>query len=170
LVRFALGKEIRRVFEVGDSILSTINKQSVELVPAPLNAMLNLVGEVAESAHGDGLLWRILRVTIAECLVGDNHLRVGFGSKSARFEEGFLVPDAFAVNVETGLDIINGINYEIKAFPKFVIEDFLSLRGNKSSVSLNVEVGVHNFSNTTGGLRFGMADIALTEEELTVQV
>jgi len=86
LVRFALGKESRRVFEVGDSILSTINKQGVELVTTPLNTVFNLVGEVAESAHRDGLLWRILRVTIAECLVGDNHLRVGFGSKSAGFE------------------------------------------------------------------------------------
>ena len=86
MVRFALGKEIRRVFEVGDSILSTINKQSVELVPAPLNAMLNLVGEVAESAHGDGLLWRVLRVTIAECLMRDNHLRIGFSAKSTGFK------------------------------------------------------------------------------------
>lgn len=62
------------VFEELDGVLHTRAEKSVELVAAPLNAVLDLVREVSEGAHRDGLLGRILRVTVGSGLVWHNHL------------------------------------------------------------------------------------------------
>jgi hypothetical protein len=84
LVGFALGEESSGVFKVREGILSAVNKKCVELIAAPLNAVFNLVGEIAQRAHGDGLLWWILRVAVTEGLVRNDHLRVGLRAQSTR--------------------------------------------------------------------------------------
>lgn len=69
-----LSHKFCRILQVGNSILRSVCKESVELVSAPFNAMLNLVGEVAECAHGNRLFRRVLRVAVALGLVRDYHL------------------------------------------------------------------------------------------------
>ena len=82
---------------------------TVELIATPLNAMLDLVREIAKGAHRDRFFWRILRVAIALCLVGNNHLRVGLGAERARLKQRLFVPEAAGVNVKAGFDIVNRV-------------------------------------------------------------
>jgi len=54
------------VFDEGDCILRPIEEDTGKLVAAPLNAMLDLAGEVAHRAHRDRLFWRIDNVVVGE--------------------------------------------------------------------------------------------------------
>lgn len=165
-----LSNEGLGVLEELDGILDARAEQSVELVAAPLNAVLNLVGEVTERAHGDGLFGRILRVTVGLGLVRNDHLRVGLGAESAGLEERLAVPDALTIDVETSLNVIDGVDDEVETFPEVIVEDVLSLWSNESLMGDDLEIRVHDFSLAARCLRLGMADIGLAEEELTVQV
>jgi hypothetical protein len=93
--------------------LSSSDEQGVEGVASPLDAVLDKVGEISHGAHGNGLLWWILRITVTKCLVWNNHLRVGFGSESAGLQERLLVPDTLLINIESSLDIINSIDNKV---------------------------------------------------------
>ena len=152
------------------SVLDTRGEQSVELITAPLDAVLDLVGEVTECAHGDGLLGRILRVTVGLGLVRHNHLRVSLGAESTRLKKGLAVPDALAIDVETRLDVIDGIDDEVEAFPEIIVEDILSFFSDEGLMNSHLEIGVHDLCFAACTLRLGMTNIGLTEEELTVQV
>jgi hypothetical protein len=70
-------------FKVRRGITGMINEESVEKISSPLDAMLDLVREVSESAHGDSIFRRILGITVALGEVGHNHLRVGLSSESS---------------------------------------------------------------------------------------
>ncbi|MFN9908929.1 MAG: hypothetical protein ACK56F_22865, partial [bacterium] len=60
--------------DVAGAVVRPVHEQLVEEVAAPLDTVLDLTGEVTQSTHWDGLLRRVLRVTIALGLIGDNHL------------------------------------------------------------------------------------------------
>ena len=138
------GNESLRAADILAGILDTRAEESVELVAAPLDTVLNLVREVAERAHRDGLLRRILRIAVSLSLVRNDHLGVGLSAKSTGFEKRLLVPDALAINVETSLDVIDGVDNEVEALPELVIEHVFSLWGDKGLVSCNLEVRVHD--------------------------
>ncbi len=55
-----LSDEGFRVTKELDGILDTRGEKGVELITAPLDAMLDLIREVSERAHGNGLLRWIL--------------------------------------------------------------------------------------------------------------
>jgi hypothetical protein len=108
-----LSQELVWLFQVPSHIIGSVIEHLAEQVSAPFNAMFNLVGEVSEGAHGDGLLRGILGISIALGLVGNHHLGVGFGAEGSRFKERFLVPDALGVNIKTSFDVINCINNKV---------------------------------------------------------
>jgi hypothetical protein len=162
--------ESLRVFKELDSILNTGAEKSVELVTAPLDAVLDLVREVSEGAHGDRLLRRILRVTIGCGLVRHNHLGVCFGSKSTRLKKRLLIPNALTINIETSFDVIDSIDDEIETLPEFVVESIFRLRGYESLVGCNLELWVHDLGFSTGSHCFRATNIWLSEKELTVKV
>mmetsp|Transcript_8715 Transcript_8715/g.11474 ORF Transcript_8715/g.11474 Transcript_8715/m.11474 type:complete len:207 (-) Transcript_8715:1251-1871(-) len=132
--------------------------------------MFNLVGEVSHSAHGNGLFRRILGVTVALSFVRNDHLGVGFGTQSTGLEQRLFIPDAFAINVESSVDVIDSVNYEVKGFPELIIEDILGIGTDSSHVAGNIEVRVHCLSNVACSLRLRMTNITLSEEELSVKV
>lgn len=70
-----LGNEGLGVTDEFKSILDPTAEKRVELVTTPLDAMLNLVREIAQRTHGDGILvLGILGVTVGLCHVRHNHL------------------------------------------------------------------------------------------------
>jgi hypothetical protein len=85
--------------------------------------------------------------------VWDDHLRVCFCAKGTRLKKWLFVPDTLLVDVESCLDVVDGIDYEVKALPEFVVENTLSRRINISSVGLNFKLGIENLRNTAGSLR-----------------
>ena len=100
----------------------------------------------------------------------NNHLGVGLGAEGTRLEERLLVPDALAIYVKPGLDVVDSVDDEIERFPELIIEKIFCLGGNISLVSRHLELRVHGLGLSTGSRRLRAADIGLSEEELAVQV
>jgi hypothetical protein len=69
-----LTEEDEWLVDVAGSIIGSVEEELAEQVSAPLDTMLNLVGEVSQCAHWDSFFRGILRVTVALGLVWDNHL------------------------------------------------------------------------------------------------
>lgn len=76
--------------------------------------MFDLIWEVSEGAHWNGFFRRVLRISVALSFVRYHHLRICFGSQSARFQERFLVPNASLVDVKSCVDVVNCVNYEVQ--------------------------------------------------------
>jgi hypothetical protein len=95
------------------SIGSSVSEKGVEMIAAPLNAVLNLIREISQCAHWDSFFRRILGVSVALGLVRNNHLLVSLGSECTRLEQWFLIPDTSAVDVETSFDIVDGVYNEV---------------------------------------------------------
>lgn len=110
----AVVNEFAFVFEELLRVVNSISEDTTKFVASPLDTVFNLVREVAHGAHGDRFFWRVLDVSVTERLVWNDHLRVGLGSEGSRFKEWFLKPYAFAINVVAGLDVVDGIDNEIK--------------------------------------------------------
>lgn len=158
------------VIKIGNKVAWDVNKEFVELVSAPFDAVLNLIWEVSKSAHWDGFFWWILRITVALSYVRNDHLRVGLGTKSSRFKERLLEPNAFCVDVESSLDVIDSIDNEVELFPEIIVENLFGLWANDSHIIFDIQVWVHVLSNSAGTLRFGVSDVILSEKELSVEV
>jgi hypothetical protein len=87
--------------------------------------VLNLIWEVSESAHWDGLFRGISGVSIALGDMWNDHLRVAFSSKSTRFKKWLLKPNTSLIDVKPSIHVIDGVDNEVKASPELVIEQGL---------------------------------------------
>jgi hypothetical protein len=152
------------------SVLRTIGEDTVELVATPLNAMLNQVGEVSHGAHRDGIFWRVLNFVIAESLVRDDHLRVGFSSKSTGLKEGDFVPNTSLINVSTSVNVVYCVNDKLLAFPELIAEHVFGIFSYACSVGFGVKSRVHHFSDFSSTFRFLLTDVMVSEQELSVEV
>lgn len=163
-------QELVWVIDEVNGILDSVNKDSVELLAAPLNAMLNQVGEVSQGAHWDTLLWWILRVTVALGLVRHDHLGVSFGTEGTRLKEWLLIPHALLIDIETRLDVVDSVDDEVETLPELVVESALGRWIHIGLIGLDLKFWVHFLANHAGGLRLSFGNVLLAEEELTVQV
>ena len=100
----------------------------------------------------------------------DDHLRVCLGAEGAGLKEGLLVPDAAFINVMAGINIINCVDYEAQALPELVIEDMLSLLGHEQLMRVDIQCIVNILSDIASRLGLRLADIVLSEQEMSVQV
>ncbi len=107
-----------RLFDIKSDVVGSINKDSVEDISAPLDAMLNQIGEDFEFSHVNGFFWRILIITVALSNVRDYHQRVGLSAKCARLKERLLVPNATLINEFSSLDVINCVDDKAEALPE----------------------------------------------------
>lgn len=102
--------------------------------------------------------------------VWNNHLGVGFGSKSTRFKEWLLIPYTFLINIKSCLNVIYCINNKMKTLPETIIKSRFCLWTNISLMVFNIQITINVLSNVTSYLRLGIANIILSEQELSVQV
>ncbi len=80
------GSESGRVVDEVDRLLRQILENRFEVdYECPLDAVLDQVGEHFDCAHFVTLFRLVLRVAIANSLVGNNHLRICLCAESARF-------------------------------------------------------------------------------------
>lgn len=79
--------EEQRVLEVLRRVLGRLTEQPLELVPGPLQRMLDRVGEVLQGAYGDALLRRVLGRAVRFCQERYHYLKVYqiFFTKSSRY-------------------------------------------------------------------------------------
>lgn len=134
VVLLELSDELLLVLEERYGILGTIREKRVKFVAAPFYAMLNLVGEVSQGAHWNGFLRRILGVAVALSLVRNDHLRVSFGAEGTGLEEWLFVPHTSLIDVETSLDVVDGVHNKVKSFPEIVVEGSFSVWSHKCLV------------------------------------
>ena len=132
--------------------------------------MLDLIGEISQSAHWNGFLRRILWISITLCLVRNNHLAVSLSSQSSRLKQWLLIPNASRVNIESRLNIINSIDHEIKTLPEFIIESVFSVWSTQSLIVSNIQVLIDALGNITSNLWFRVSNICLSEQELSIQI
>ncbi len=125
--------------------------------------MLNLRGEISKSAEWDSFFGRILRVSVALSHVRDDHLRISFGSKSTRLEEGLLVPNTARVHIETCLDVVNGIYHEIDSFPKIVIKNVLRLMCHIELLIFDIQIRVDVLCNMAGNSALRVSNVVFSE-------
>ena len=79
-------KEAIEILDTLDGVLNALNKLGVELLAAPLDAVLDRAWEVSKGTERNRILLLIFAVTISLRNSWDNHLRVGCSSESARLE------------------------------------------------------------------------------------
>ena len=156
------------VIKVRNKISGGVNEKLVEFISTPFDAMLDLIWEVSKGAHWNSFLWWILRITIALGLVWDDHLRVSFGSKGSRLKKRLLVPNASLIDVKSSMDVIDGVNNKVELLPEIIVENILGFWTDSGHVIFNVQIFIHSFSDLSGALRFGVSNVGLSEEELSV--
>ena len=116
-----------------------------------LDGVLDLVGEVLERAHGDGLLGRIGRGRVRLGLVRQDDLRVGLGAEGARLEERLAVGDALVIGVAAGLEVVQSIAHAVERTPEFLREGFCN--NVKKSVSVSRQRGCTGAEQVVVGAR-----------------
>jgi len=72
-----------RLLNIASSIIWSVKEKLAEEVSSPFNTMFNLIREISQCAHRDCFFRRVLGISIALSFVRDNHLRIGFRSKSS---------------------------------------------------------------------------------------
>jgi len=132
--------------------------------------MLDLIWEVSEGAHWNGLLWWILWITVALSDMWHNHLRVCLGTKSSWLKKWLLIPYTSSIHVKSSMNIIDSIDDEIELTPEFVVENVFSVWSNSCHIVFDIKVLVHILSNYACTLRFWVSNIGLSEKELSVEV
>jgi hypothetical protein len=84
--------------------------------------VLNLIGEVFQSAERDTFLGRVNDIGIANSGMRNNDLRMAFGPQCSALKEGFFKPDALPVNILPRLHVIDCINHKAQVGPEVIIK------------------------------------------------
>ena len=92
--------------------------------------MLNLVGEVFQSAERNRFFWRVDNISVTESMMGDDDLGVTFSSQSSTLEEGLLIPNTLLVYKLSCFYVIDSIYNKVKSSPEVIVEKLLVFRAN----------------------------------------
>jgi hypothetical protein len=160
-----------RVAQEGVTCPRWAHKEILKLSACPLNAVIDEVRKVSESAHWHSTTLVCLpTICVRDGLVWHHDVNVGPCSHRPRFEQWQLVKDALAVNVEPSRHVVEGVADQVLRGPKVVVEDVFGLWSHQILLGVNLEVLVHCMRAASGGDRLGLPDVVTTEEELTVQI
>ena len=102
-----------------------LRKHTVELRAGPLDAVLDLGREVAQSAHRDALLLVLRAVHVRDRLVRQNDLDVALRAQRAALEQRLLEPHTATVHVVTGLDVVQRVRHEVQLGEERLAEQLL---------------------------------------------
>lgn len=165
-----LRQKLLPILEETDQLRRSLTEGPLEVVPSPLDGVLDLIGEVLERAKRDALLGGVHNVSVANGRLGDDDLRVALGPQCPALEEGLFEPDALAVHVLPRLDVVDRIDHKIQIGPEIIIEDRLILRGDPQLQGLEIDLRVDTLSDRAGSLALVLADMLLPEQKLPVEI
>jgi hypothetical protein len=165
-----LGEPGRGVGDEGGRLHDGVVVGALEEVARPLDAVLDGVGEVAQRAHGDGVLGRVLGVGVGLGEVREDDLGVGLGAEGAGLHQRLAVEDAAGVDVLARLDVVEGVGDDVEVLPEGVVEGGLGVVADGGLERLHLELGVHGARGRGGGRALGLADVDGAEKELAVEV
>lgn len=151
-------------------VLRRDGNHSFEVLPGPLNGMLDLVREQLQGADGKLFLWGIDDIVVAQGVVRDDDLGMALGPQGAAFEEGLLVPDALVVDELAGLHIVHCIYYQIGVLPELVVKNRLCVWTDFQLERLELASLVQLLADMACNLTFIPANMFLPEKELPIQI
>jgi len=132
--------------------------------------VLDHVGETLKRAHGHLVCFFIFGLTVTQSLTRKHHLGVSHDTESTRFKKRLLKPNTPAVDINSSLLIIDGVDDKVSFLPKLVVKDVLSIRSYEFSHCLHLDVWVHLLGSCTSCFRFRVTHVFMAEQELAVQV
>jgi hypothetical protein len=91
-----------------------MNKAGYVHPPCPSQAVINVVREAVNSAHGCLLLRGVTAGTIVLCHIGDYHLGVTLGAQGTTLQQGLAKVNTSWVHVQAGIHIVEGIYYHVQ--------------------------------------------------------
>ena len=74
----------------------------------------------------------------------EDNLGVTLCPESSTLEKGLPEPDTLGVHEQPSLDVVDGVDSEIEAFPELVIEEAFCFRCDSVLVGNNFEVLIEN--------------------------
>jgi hypothetical protein len=167
---FEGSQKLISVAEEVDKVGRRFRESSFEVVPGPLDGVLDLVREVLECAQRNTLFRRVVDVGVANRLVRDDDLRMTLGSEGAGLEKRLFEPDALTIDVLSGLDIVDSVDHKVQICPEVISEDIIVLRTDPCFQRLKSDIFVHSLSDCASSLTFIFADMLPPEQKLPVEV
>ena len=166
---------IQRLLEVGGAqitvdVLGGLLEISLEVVPGPLQSVLDHVGEVLEGTYWDRLLRGVPGGSVILRELGDNNLGVALRPEGSGLEHGESVEDATLVHVEPGLDVVEGCADAVELVVKGVPEDILGFAPDPLFHGCDVHCRVHDLGGLGPGGTLGGVDVGVAEKELPAQI
>ena len=95
---------------------------------------------------------------------------MALSSEGSTFKQWFLVPNALKINILPSFDIINSINDEIKTSPELIVEEIFRITANFELNWFKARIMVDFFADWASNLTLVMANVLLSEQELSVEV
>jgi hypothetical protein len=83
MLLFELSQKVFSIFKEARQFSRRLRESTFKVISSPLNSMLDLVREVFQSTKRDTFLRRIDNVSITDCNMWDNNLRMTFSSESS---------------------------------------------------------------------------------------
>mmetsp|Transcript_23254 Transcript_23254/g.49508 ORF Transcript_23254/g.49508 Transcript_23254/m.49508 type:complete len:415 (-) Transcript_23254:1220-2464(-) len=158
------------ILQVGVDLGGRLLHVALELRPRPRQAVVDVVRERVDGAHRSLLLRGVSRGPVVLGEARDHHLGVALGSQRARLEQRLAEVDAAHVDVEPGLDVVQGVDDDVEGLPEGVVEDVFRLWADAVLEGGDVELRVHALGRLARDLALGAADVRLAEEELPRKV
>mmetsp|Transcript_38459 Transcript_38459/g.96748 ORF Transcript_38459/g.96748 Transcript_38459/m.96748 type:complete len:575 (+) Transcript_38459:667-2391(+) len=124
---------------------------------------------VHRAERNRGLGWISSR-RVALRNVRQHDLHVALGAQRAGLEQRLAVQHTLAVHVAACLHVIERVAHSVQRVVEGSVEEALGLGTDAQRQRLHVHGRVHPSHLLTGRLTLQLAEVALTEEELTVQV
>ncbi len=124
--RRALGHFVVKLGRVGErhfELLGQLDKEQLELVARPLDAVVGDLRKVAQRAHGHAVrVGGRAPLGVRARLERDNGVDVAIGAHGATLEQTLLVLDTLTVDVETRLHIVQRVAHAVEPHPKGIVE------------------------------------------------
>mmetsp|Transcript_7486 Transcript_7486/g.11907 ORF Transcript_7486/g.11907 Transcript_7486/m.11907 type:complete len:232 (-) Transcript_7486:745-1440(-) len=132
--------------------------------------MFDGVGEVFQSANGNGLFGGVTRRAVGFRYVRNDHLHIALGTQGTALKQRALQVNAALVHVCARLHIIKRVTHAIESFNPVVIKHILGIGPHFGRVRLHVEVRIHLLGAHAGGVGLELLNVLGTEQKLAIQI
>mmetsp|Transcript_4944 Transcript_4944/g.12545 ORF Transcript_4944/g.12545 Transcript_4944/m.12545 type:complete len:679 (-) Transcript_4944:1273-3309(-) len=145
-------------------------EHALKLRARPREAVVDVVREGVQRAHGRGLLRGVARRAVVLSHVRHHHLRVALGAQRAGLQQRHPEVHATGVHVQARVDVVQRVHHHVQPLPVRVVEHVLRLGRHAVLQRRDVEVGVDGLSRVGRARALGLADVPVAEQELPAQV
>mmetsp|Transcript_30594 Transcript_30594/g.51716 ORF Transcript_30594/g.51716 Transcript_30594/m.51716 type:complete len:341 (-) Transcript_30594:1202-2224(-) len=156
--------------EIRIDVFCCRSEQPLEGVPRPLNCVFDGIGEILESADGDGFLGGISGGSIRLGLEWRYYLYIPFCPKGSRLHQRLSVVHTLGIHIQPGLHVVQSIGDAIHLLPESVIKSPFSFWGHFILHGPHIQSRVHALCLLCGNGTLRGLDVVVAEEKLAGQI